>query len=66
VILAKMAQLNVDESDKDANHSNQRTHCAELPFDDQPTLIEYLLHTPDRINTLTFWSRMALLVGLTV
>lgn len=52
VILAKVAL-----------HSNQSLQSGELSRGDSRTFFNLLLHTPEQVDLLTFWSRVVLLFG---
>jgi hypothetical protein len=66
VILAKVAQTmrgTVDETDQFIRHSNQRFQSTELADEESRTFISLLRRIPERVDPLTFWSRVALLLG---
>jgi hypothetical protein len=69
VILAKVAQtrgVNAGENDRVPIRSNQPSLSTELAVDEPSTLVGYLLHTHERIDPVTFWPRVALLLGFAV
>jgi hypothetical protein len=53
----------VDETDQFIRHSNQRFQSTELADEESRTFISLLRRIPERVDPLTFWSRVALLLG---
>lgn len=69
MILAKVAQSMRDAGDEPetrVNRSRQRSRITELPDDHDHALVRFLLNTPERMDPVTFWTRLALLAGFAV
>ena len=69
VILAKVEQamsVRVGETVEVAIDSNRGVQSGELSGEDPRTLLSLLLHTTERIDSRTFWSRVVLLIAFAV
>ena len=69
VILAKVVQTLVEKgemSETEGQRTRRRPKAHVSEDDKKPTISEFLLSLPTRVDPLTYWSRMMLLVGFTV
>ncbi len=70
VILAKMEQLRHEDGEAIELPSKARPYAVDAAtfFDDdeRPPLRQLLLHTPARMDPVTFWPRVAMLIGFAV
>lgn len=55
-----------DEPETRVNRSRRRSQITELPDDHDNSLVSFLLNIPERIDPVTFWTRLALFAGFTV
>ncbi len=68
-IFAKVVQTLVETeeiSGPEAQRTRQRPQADVSKDDDRPTISEFLFNPPTRIDAVTYWSRIVLLVGFTV
>lgn len=67
--MAKVAQImraNDDEADHFASCSRLWSQSTQLQGDSRNSIVDLLFHTPERIEPVAFWSRVALLVGFAI